>query len=301
MAVIGDATALVRALRLPIADEAGPDCLAVAVWVGPKALEILARRPRGLLVLGPRPGTMLEANHEHVAAFYETMQAGGYLSIQRWSLPSRCYMDLQDVALRRMASQLLGSEPYYSAQELFAPATDKRPAIDDPVWHRWYSARNALEVLSWADRIKRDGLRAIVPLGFEPLLTLLRRCIDASVEELNALFEALDQHPEAARGVAVWHGMKRQGYSQADTLTRQFMTGLCHENAGHPSAKQVASALCMYFDGARGLPCAVPAWQSRRNDARATDRTTVTEPVRRRIGGSSQAVREIKVLSSNIH
>ena len=213
VAVIGDATALVRALRLPIADEADQTASRWPCGLAP-TLEILARRPRGLLVLGQGRGHVRGKPRTRGSVLRDN--ASWWVPIQRWSLPSRCYMDLQDVALRRMASQLLGSEPYYSAQELFAPATDKRPwqmtrcvvvlrkeRIGGSVLGRSHQAR-------WFAGYRAAGVRAAVDVA----APMHRRLGGRTQRPVRGL----DQHLEAARGVAVWHGMKRQGYSRKLTL-----------------------------------------------------------------------------------
>lgn len=243
----GAGDALARRLTVPVSPDGD---LVVAVWDAHKVLGAPQTKPRGILAIGPRPGTVGKLDQIPVRAYYDTMQMVGYVSVQRWSEPSRCYLDIQDGDLKAQAEALLGAAPYFSAQELFVPKADRTPATDDPVWHRWYRVQDQLELLSWTDRLRREGLRAVVPLEFAHLSALLRRQAQSRPPELAALYAALEQHPEVARGFAVWNGLAERGYTSLAPTMRDFMVGLSHENAGHPSARHVAEAnLCMYYDG----------------------------------------------------
>ena len=87
----GKGKALARGLRVPV----GPDGdLVVAMWDIRHVLEAVQRKPKGILALGPRPATLNEMSGEHLQAYYETIESAGYVSVQRWSLASRCHLDI---------------------------------------------------------------------------------------------------------------------------------------------------------------------------------------------------------------
>ena len=244
--------ALVSMGKVTIVDAVTPNTLVVSVWTGgAKMLSTLEAAPKGVLALGPRPGAVRKYSTEHVAAFYETAEKAGYVSVRRWSVPSECFLDVCDTALRAKATELAECDVCFSAQELFAPTKLGIVAQDDDVWHRVYTVKDELETLSWADRIGREGLRAIVPDGFDAFADLLKVASKKKFEGLKQLYTALDKHPETAQGIAVWRGINEMGFDQLDKGLRALVDGMLHPNAGHPSARYVASGnLAMYHDNA---------------------------------------------------
>lgn len=249
--VVGNGEAVRRALdqRLPVSGAVTVGSLVVAVWEHARALSALSARPRGVLTLGPRPGTVKGHSTEHVSAYYQTAEKAGYVSVAKWGVPSRCYLDIKDDALRARASGLLGAEAFFSAQELFAPVEAGMVAEDDALWHRFCDKGDELEMFSWTDRIQRDGLRAIVPDGFNRLQALLKRLIAKQRDGIELLYAALARSPEVARGFAVWHGINAMGYRALDGEMLRTLDGMFHSRAGHPSARSVAAGnLLMYFD-----------------------------------------------------
>ena len=234
---------------LALSEEVSPASMVVAVWTGAKMLAALENKPCGVLALGPRPGTVRGHGTEHTAALYETAEKAGYVSVQRWGVRSQCFLDIADGELSAEAAGLVGGDAWFSAQELFAPVGNEIAARDEGVWHRWYGVKDELEMLSWADRIQRDGMKAVVPDGFERLTGVLRALVEKRCSKLGAIRNVLARRPEVARGFAVWRGMVATGYHGLDAGLRGVLDGLCHANAGHPSARCVAAAhLDMYYD-----------------------------------------------------
>lgn len=251
VSIHGQSEALRNALaeKLTMVDTITPTTLVVSVWTGAKMLSALEAAPKGVLALGPRPGAVRSHSTDHVAAFYETAENAGYVSVRRWGLPSNCFLDIRGSELRAKATELVGCDVWFSAQELFAPAKLGIVAQDDGVWHRVYEVKDELELLSWADRIEREGLRAIVPNGFDAFADLLNVMSRKQPQGLTQLYTALNKHPEVARGISVWRGINEMGFDRLDNGLRALLDGMMHPNAGHPSARHVASGnLAMYYD-----------------------------------------------------